>query len=951
MKTLFVAGLAACAQSQDETSLMQGLAQRIDSKLSVTDMGTREGRKDATERLMETATKMMKNGVTPDVVTFIDATLAEINNTVLPAILDEHQIDQDEIDRLLEDLQKTVDDLELAAASIADKHNDRTIASDAHKQCRSSEALDCARSRRCEEQLEHAWVVVKREEYIMREIHFRIESEWCLHPPSPTHPDLSSPFNFPDEKYKEGPETSQNEFPYPVLSLSSDVQDFRTVSVTEFSLYINQKPIVKAAWDAYNSKIIECAQLETHLETQVELCDEAQDEVRTLACEHASANREARQSFGSDYHSQLHAYELHASHTREEEYDRKREWETLHIVTCLLDTVYDHVSDPTVPCITEESHPEQTEAEIQSCHVVYESLTAHLTIDYGTPPEVPPLPPVVEHACSAEYVWDEQGFFTSAIRATHNQALAADEGLANYFTVLSVHGWAGCAAPKVCIPCEGLDVELPSPEYTEPAAACKPHEEYLRPGESNLDSFRCTGVTIGGTPFCVPMSARCNNVENCGDGSDEWGCDTPWNKPAILQQSSTEECRRDATVVPGSSDTVQFFCNSGQCTSIEGRCNGFNNCGADDDSDEQGCSPSSVQVTVEASTGFQISVQRSLSVSDLVFHDRAYSVNSVGSFTGVTFIKMSNDDKHIDHSHVQMKVRLGKPSTLYVVKLTNHELPWLASGGWELTALEGVSYSGVRSTRHTDWSGTINEDHFGPGVVYAKTFTAGTVSMPGNSGGDGSYLLFLADPSSPPLPPAAGLVTLHWGSGTLTMTDENENVCLPPRVSVGDQAGYPNDELTSISGLRQGCQVDVYQHGCGTRRGTTTTLTADGAIGHTAASGVFVTCPLPASPTTTPTPLSCPFDGCWTSTVTFGRIEGKGTFVGYDFDVAGDSATLLMDPNPLYPFAAEPGCSCTLQMASQPAHGQLSPDGQSINWEPDLNNDVWIRCADDNMLD
>jgi len=54
----------------------------------------------------------------------------------------------------------------------------------------------------------------------------------------------------------------------------------------------------------------------------------------------------------------------------------------------------------------------------------------------------------------------------------------------------------------------------------------------------------------------------------------------------------------------------------------------------------------------------------------------------------------------------------------------------------------------VRQTRHTDWSGELNEDHFSTSVVYQKTFTAGAIELRGNNGGDGSFLIFLDRPNA-----------------------------------------------------------------------------------------------------------------------------------------------------------------------------------------------------------
>merc|ERR1719181_186042 len=416
-------------------------------------------------------------------------------------------------------------------------------------------------------------------------------------------------------------------------------------------------------------------------------------------------------------------YEAAVADIRQKEYDRKREWETLHIVTCLLETVYTHVIhsiNSGEPCPTTESHPEQTSAEINTCHIVEESMTANLTIDYDTPPTPPELPPVVEPPCTAQYIWDESGSFAFEIQTSHSGTIQS-EGLGSYFTVLSAFGWAGCAAPKACTPCETTEL-IVDPDYTE-CSTCMAHQAHLHPGQADWDTFKClTGDE------CIRVSGRCNGQSQCSDGSDELGCDTPWGTPAVL---GSQECQD-----PVISD-VQFRCADNTCTHIAGRCNGVNNCA--DGSDEQGCATTTTGLTLEAMTGYTATFE------------------TLGSFTGHSFIKMSNEDKHIRGSHVQMKLRLPHPMTLYVAKLDTTELPWLQAEGWTLTHFEGVSYHGVRQTRHTDWSGILNEDHYAAGQVWEKTFAAGVAELRGNNGGDGSYVMFVANPANPPTPPSTGM--------------------------------------------------------------------------------------------------------------------------------------------------------------------------------------------------
>jgi len=721
MRSLIATALLLTSEATlDETSLMQGLARQ--AKLGAAD--AKQGRKDATAKLMETATKMMKNGATPDVVTFIETTITELNQNVLGAIVDEHNRDQQLINDLLDRFDAAVAAMEECAASVAQQHEDRTQASLNHKMCRQGEAIDCARSRRCEEELEELWNRVKIEETEMRRIHDAIHGEWCVGP-APDHPGLADPFHWTITEYSEGAETSQSVNDYPQVDLEPVVIEFRRFSVEYFGHYIVQKPIVEEAWEAYNRKLLECAALEETWTLKVDDCDELQIAVHDAACMHAASNRQCASNFGHEYHMTLVAYNNAVETIQALEYDRKREWETLKITTCLLETVYTHVLHSIgsgEPCPTTESHPEQTEQEIQHCHVVEESLTANLTINYGEPPPPPGLPPVVPPPCTAEYIWEEHGSFPFEVQASHSQAIEA-EGLQAYFTVLSAFGWAGCAAPRACIPCETTTLMI-DPAYVA-NEVCKEHHGHLSPGQIDQDTFKC----LSGNE-CVHADGRCNGVANCDDGSDELGCQTTWEVPALLH---TEECQE-----PFVSD-LQFRCGDNTCAPAAGLCNGVNNCA--DGSDERNCATTTQHVTLEATSGYTSSIEHP-EIGDATFYDRQYTFESLGSFVGRTFVKSSNEDKHTHHSHVQMKLRFDRPTTVYVVAL--QELPWLQAEGWTISGLEGPTYKGVRQTRHTDWSSELIEETYGPGRVWEKVFPAGTVEMRGNGAGDGSFLIFVA---------------------------------------------------------------------------------------------------------------------------------------------------------------------------------------------------------------
>jgi hypothetical protein len=160
MRTLAATALLAYANA-DETSLMQDKVRHSSAKLSAS-ADSLSGRQDSTSKLLDTAVNMIKNGVTPDVITFVDATNQDINEDVLVAIQSEHDTDQAYINDLCADFEAAVQALRDHKTTIDGHDTLREAKSLEHHTCRADEAYKCARSRRCEEQLRRKWEIVKR---------------------------------------------------------------------------------------------------------------------------------------------------------------------------------------------------------------------------------------------------------------------------------------------------------------------------------------------------------------------------------------------------------------------------------------------------------------------------------------------------------------------------------------------------------------------------------------------------------------------------------------------------------------------------------------------------------------------------------------------------------------------------------------------------------------------
>jgi hypothetical protein len=153
--------------------------------------------------------------------------------------------------------------------------------------------------------------------------------------------------------------------------------------------YMAQKVVVDAAEIRFND--YDCVPTHNALDTKSATCDAHQTSLEQKACAHALKITEVLATYYNDFAQAASAYNCAVEEIMQLERDRKREWITLQVVTCLLGRVHELNGRP---CDSETGEVDNEIAFCEQGHYVdvcsVENGEPQLCLDY---PPIPPCPP------------------------------------------------------------------------------------------------------------------------------------------------------------------------------------------------------------------------------------------------------------------------------------------------------------------------------------------------------------------------------------------------------------------------------------------------------------------------------------------------------------------------------------------------------------------------------
>jgi hypothetical protein len=353
----------------------------------------KEDKSKAINNLLQSATQMLKNGATPDVVDFAQATLTEITSVVLPAIINASETDQRLVDNTFTMFETALQELEDGNNRVKVAHDTERALSAQHMSCRdadyggeNSEERACIRKRECDYELWAIWRRFVEEESEMRQLSLEVENHFCA----------------------EG--------------ANGTMWIFRDHSVTLFPPWLEQKPVVEHWEREYDEKVPVCEELFIDLDEKTAECDAIQTQLERAACTHGNTVVEVRNLFAESWAYAVYTYQRVVDEVHCLEIDRWKEWRTLSSVQCLLDRTTERNGRPcdesTDEIVTEVTRCEEIQVteSIDHLRIVYHVIPPFPepcpTPPWTIVPAVHPWPgrcvPVIPHMpCSGDYMAQE----------------------------------------------------------------------------------------------------------------------------------------------------------------------------------------------------------------------------------------------------------------------------------------------------------------------------------------------------------------------------------------------------------------------------------------------------------------------------------------------------------------------------------------------------------------
>lgn len=348
--------------------------------LQVQNRGERKQHQSATEHsvhaarvsaLYESAVRLLKQGATPEVVTFTETSLEEIKSTVLPAIHAEHASDKNSLETIFLNFEKIAANYTTQKGKVEDDRKAVTEKASVHSTCRGLLKDICDEHLTEEAKRQRLWTAYKgkTDEYL-----------------EAVHGDGSVPNLCPPKH--------ANIYDEDVDEVGNEDQRGHYESI------VDAGKVRFEAWDAHKVQKEKTEALESqrnHKETE---CNADQSSLEQAACSVHSLHHLTKSFLQDEWHIALSTWESETTQVKAREEARKAEFASLAEVQCLLGKIKERGGRP---CDDSEEAGEAEKA-IEECSDKHALLSdpeiEDLTLEYKEVPNQPSPPEDEVYPCT-----------------------------------------------------------------------------------------------------------------------------------------------------------------------------------------------------------------------------------------------------------------------------------------------------------------------------------------------------------------------------------------------------------------------------------------------------------------------------------------------------------------------------------------------------------------------
>lgn len=385
--------LTVSSASSQEGSEQTGLLQKMGrGEILVTEVS--EESQTRLSKLFDSTSQLLRSGTTPAVISFTRDVLKEIEDAALPAITDSSNIDAQLLNASLAAFTPIRSQYEVKMAEFEAEMTQFDQISSKHNTCREEEGTlprkaqtpnYCTKFTDCTTKLKELWLDYQLQKQQFQGIHDVITGGIC-----PT----AKPWGTFPQDWKLGTEYQYDE------AEKMYTWQYRT----NIETYTREGAEYFKAKDAYEAQNKLCVLDKTGLNAKTSECDGLKTSLETKSCSGKNLHKEWQDVFDETWKLAQENLASNINNVRQQEHDRKIEYQSIKSVQCLLERIN---STGGMPCDDTMGNG-TADAQIAQCRII-DITTSWLNLTYPDEPGLPVQTSLTPHACQAAFVTQEYG--------------------------------------------------------------------------------------------------------------------------------------------------------------------------------------------------------------------------------------------------------------------------------------------------------------------------------------------------------------------------------------------------------------------------------------------------------------------------------------------------------------------------------------------------------------